>query len=189
VELAGLEQFDIRFVHLKPGQYRYQFDITDTFFQAFDYSLIEQASLQVNTRMIKENESLLHFTFFIEGSLNLGCDRCLDAFDMPVHLEEQLIVKVTEDDSSGSEGEDEDGNLIYIPPEDIAFNVAKPIFDFINLAKPMKPTCSDVNKDCNPEMMNILSSMQKGPKSKDNGADIDPRWEALKQFKNQQNNN
>lgn len=186
--MAGLEQFDIRFVHLKPGRYNYQFTVEDQFFQAFEYSLIEKASLQVDTRMIKENESLLHFAFFIEGSLNLGCDRCLDAFDMPIHLEEQIVVKVTDDAGSGSEGEDDDGNLIYIPPEDIAFNVAKPIFDFINLAKPMKPTCDNVNKDCNPEMVNILNNMQKGPKNEDKEPDIDPRWEALRRFKNQNNN-
>ena len=188
MQLAGLEQFDIRFVHLKPGRYYYQFDISDSFFQAFEYSLIEQASLLVNMQLVKENESLLHFTFFVEGKLNLSCDRCLDSFEMPLHLEEQLIVKVTEENSSGSEGEDEEGNLVYIPPEDIAFNVAKPIFDFVNLAKPMKPTCSDVNKDCNPEMLNILNNMQNRVKRKDDELDIDPRWEALKQLKNPNNN-
>lgn len=186
-----LEQFDIRFVHLKPGRYHYQFDVSDPFFEAFDYSLIDKASIQVNTRMIKENESLLHFTFFIEGSLGLSCDRCLDPFDMPIHLEEQLIVKVKDEDLSNSKTNDEGEDLVYIGPEDIAFNVAKPIFDFINLSKPMKPTCDQVNKDCNQEMTSILNSMLKdnNTNKNDNSEDnIDPRWEALKRFKRQNNN-
>lgn len=188
--MAGLERFDIRFVHLKPGYYTYQFGINDHFFAAFEYSIIEKASIQVDARMVKENEGLLHFTFFIEGSLNLGCDRCLDAFDMPIHLEEQLIVKVKDNDSSETENKyDEEENLVYIEPEDIAFNVAKPIFDFINLSRPMKPTCDDVNKDCNPEMMAILRNMENTTESRSNNdQDIDPRWEALKQFKQQNNN-
>lgn len=191
MQLAVLEQFDIRFVHLKPGRYNYQFDVSDAFFEAFDYSLIEKASIQVDTRMIKENESLLHFTFFIEGSLGLNCDRCLDAFDMPIHLEEQLIVKVKDEDTSNSEANDEEEDLVYVGPEDIAFNVAKPIFDFINLSKPMKPTCDQVNKGCNPEMTSILNSMLRDNNSGENDENednIDPRWEALKRFKQQNNN-
>ena len=189
MQLAGLEQFDIRFVQLKPGRYTYQFEVGDDFFAAFEYSLIEAASLQVETRMVKENEGLLHFTFFIEGNLNLSCDRCLDPFAMPIHLEEQLIVKVKDEASVGDENTEEAEDLVYIAPEDIAFNVAKPIFDFINLAKPMKPTCDNVNKGCNPQMLNILNNMQKGsPSNADDDSGIDPRWEALKRFKQQNNN-
>ena len=183
--MAGIERFNIKFVHLKPGRYTYDFEIGEDFFENFEYSLINKASIKVHCLMVKEKETLLHFRFFLEGSMHLTCDRCLDEFDMPVYMEEKLMVKITDHEEITSEEEEQAEDLVLLPTDAIYFNVAKPVFDYLNLAKPMKPACDYVNKACNKEMIDILNNMQKQQKEND---DIDPRWEELKKFLNKNSN-
>ncbi len=185
--MAGLEQFNIKFVHLKPGRFDYDFKIENSFFDHFEHSLVDKADIRVHCTMIKESETLLYFHFQIDGALILTCDRCLDEFNLPIHLNEKLMVKITDVQEITSEEKENEEELVAIPINAIAFNVAKPIFDYLNLAKPMKPSCEGINKTCNEDMMDILSNMQR-KKSRDDEDDIDPRWEDLKQFFNKNKN-
>lgn len=184
--MEGLAQFNIKFVHLKPGRYTYNFSVGNEFFDKFDYSLVDKADIQVHCTMVKEKETLLHFQFEMDGLLTLNCDRCLDEFDFPIHSVENLTVKITDNPDTETENNEEEEDLVALPSDAMAFNVAKPIFDYLNLTKPMKPSCETVNKACNKEMIDILDNMQK--RSNKDDQDIDPRWEDLKKFYNKNNN-
>jgi len=186
--LSGLDRFNIKFIHLKPGRYQHHFAIENAFFDNFEHSLVDKASIEVQCTLIKEKETRLRFLFQMDGSLKLTCDRCLDAFDYPIHLNEALLVKITDEaEEEANQAENDDDDVQYLPTDAIAFNVAKPIFDYLNLTKPMKPICEEVNKQCNEDMMRILNNMQKqSDKSED---DVDPRWEELKKLYNKNNKN
>lgn len=184
--MAGIEQFNIKFVHLKPGRFDYDFHVEDSFFEHFENPLVDKADIQAHVTMIKESETLLYFKIQLDGVLKLTCDRCLDEFDFPIHTWEQLTVKITDRAETNSDEKESEEEVVTLPTDAIAFNVAKPIFDYLNLSKPMKPTCNEVNKACNDEMLNILNDL-KEDKPKDDD-DIDPRWEDLKQFFNKNKN-
>lgn len=180
--MEGLGRFNINFAKLKLGEHHYNFSINNEFFDHFEYSLIDKAQVKVCLALHKEQETLLTLKFHLEGQLTLACDRCLDEYEMPLKKDEQLIVKLSESEKEDDAQNDE---IMLLRPEAIDINVAKPIFDFLNLSKPMKPTCEDVEKACNKEMLDKLKELQKAPKDKD---EIDPRWEKLKTFFNQNNN-
>lgn len=173
--MRQLDQYTIRFINLKHGRHEYNFQVENDFFEHFENSLIDQAHANIHCVLNKEKDTFFTLDLTIEGYLQLSCDRCLDEFKLPLEEEHHLVVKI-EDVQKEPEA-----NIIILSPEAIEINIAKPIYDFLNLAKPMKPVCEDIEKNCNQEMIRLINNMGKEQKDDD---DIDPRWEQLRNLYN-----
>lgn len=107
----------------------------------------------------------MNLDFTIEGIVKTECDVCLDTFDLPVKNAESIVIKITETPKES------DGEIIYLGPNAISFNVYDHIYEIICTSIPMTKTCKDnaeKPKDCNPQMLKILS------KSTDENSNIDP---------------
>ena len=175
--MDSLKEYNIDFVKLNFGQHDFNYKIDDTFFDLKENSLIERGAVNVHLHLDKK-ERIMNLTFNFEGIIETDCDVCLDIFDLPVKGKESLVVKITE------EPKESDGEIIYLGPNDISFNVYDPIYEFICTSIPMVKTCKDNaggKKQCNPQMLKFLSE------SKDETANIeiqtDPRWDKLKNIK------
>jgi uncharacterized metal-binding protein YceD (DUF177 family) len=159
--------FDIPFKGLSNGSHRYAFEITDAFFESFEYFENESGRLEVIVDLLKEPTMLiLHFT--INGRVSLSCDRCLAIFEHPVKGDFRLIVKF------GETFEEETEDVIVIPHTETRIDVGQFIFEYINLLLPLQRTHADIN-DCDPEVIGKLESYAK--------PQTDPRWDALKNIK------
>jgi uncharacterized metal-binding protein YceD (DUF177 family) len=167
-----LKEFVINFGNLKPGIHKYEFEIGEKFFEQFEYSLVKHGSLQVILDLEKQKETLMLFHFKINGLIVLQCDRCLDNYSFPLNTEEQLIVKLQE-----APKETDDDEIIFLPVETYQIDISSYIYEYINLALPLKSVCNLGAKECNPEMLAVLEKMNTPPKADDN---TDPRWEGLK---------
>lgn len=137
-----LRAFDIEFVKLSNGEHEFEFSIDDELFKAFDSSL-RAVDLKLNL-LFSKSSGTFSLVFRINGKVRVECDRCLTEIDLPISSTNTLMVKITENII-----EDQD-DIIYIQPNDYKLNIAQPLYDFILLALPIKKTCEDVGKQCDP---------------------------------------
>lgn len=170
-----LGEYIINFGNLKIGKHEYEFSINEDFFKEFEYSLVKQGKLEVKLSLEKQKETLLILDFTIKGSIRLECDRCLDEFDYPVDSSHRLIVKLT-DKEAGSEDDDE---LIFLKAEEYQLDLSPYIYEFINIALPLRHVCEEANKACNQKMIAHLQNVNEHEEDKN----IDPRWDQLKNIK------
>lgn len=177
--MDSLKNYEVDFVKLKLGQHDISFKIDDSFFTLKEHSLIEKGNVDVHLHIDKK-ERLMNFTFSIEGTVQVECDTCLDPFDLPVKQTESIVLKISED------GGDSDGEIIYLKPHEISFNVYDHIYELIVISMPLSKTCADSadgNKQCNQQMLAYLSGSTEEVDENDEEKPTDPRWDKLKNIK------
>jgi len=172
-------KYNIEFKGLKEGLHDYQFEVNDKFFVHFEESLVDNGEVSVKVELEKRS-AFLKLSFALEGWLELVCDRCLDSYQQDVSLETELFVKF------GEEDEFEDGdNVIWVLPEEHAINLAQIIYEYVTLSIPLRHVHPDESGEngCNQEMIDRLNNITQFD-AEDDEEEIDPRWAALKNLKN-----
>lgn len=173
--MKSLRTYSIPYTGLKLGKHLFEFEINDSFFDEFEYSLVKKAQLKCAVELEKQ-ETMLILNFHITGHLDLNCDRCLAQFPQPVDIREQQIAKFSDEEI------DEDDEIISLGKNDHEINIAGLMYEYINVAVPFVSVCSDEGNTpyCDKEMLESLNKL-----TVNNGQDekADPRWEALKKIK------
>jgi uncharacterized protein len=122
------KKFLIPFVGLKLGVHEYQFEISDSFFDDFEYSIIQKGNLEVKLSLEKK-ERMLIANFSVKGSVFVECDRCNSEMKLYIKNAFQIIYTIGLDTI-------EDENLIVIHPDEYEINIKEPIYELITLALP-----------------------------------------------------
>ena len=176
--MTNLEDFSIDIYKLTNQIYQYQYTINDSFFALFERSIVEQGQMSAEVTLDKQ-ETLITARFVINGSVTLICDRSLETFDYPLHVEESLLYQY------GEEEEELTDEIVIITSRTQQINVAQPIYEFIALAVPMKRLHPRYADDDDPltEGEIVFSSQSDTAEDLSTTAEVDPRWEALKKFK------
>ena len=167
-----LKNYDIDVSKLNLGQHEFRFQIEDTFFELFDYSLIEHGSLSALI-VLEKKTSFLSLNFSISGTVELVCDRSLDLFDYGLSLDNKIIFRY------GDEAKVVSDELEIIPSNKQKINIADYLYEFIGVAVPMKklhPRFTD-----EPEDNQIVFT---SGNDVEEASEIDPRWGELKKLKN-----
>ena len=167
-----LKEYNIQFVGLEPGNHIFEFEVNDSFFEHFEYSLIQHGEVHVKVDLEK-SERMMIFTINLEGNVKVPCDRCTHDVSLPVSDTQQLIVKL------GAEYGEESEDVVIIPETEYKFDLSTYIYEFIHLSLPARllhPDDENGNSTCDPEMLQILEKL--APTES-----VDPRWEALKNLK------
>ena len=179
-----LREFDIEISHIKEHvQHTYTYKLDESFFTLFEDSLIQKGLLTVDIDLEK-TPLLIRTNFVIKGNVELICDRSLDAFDYPIHSEQQLLFKFTEE----NEGEITE-EIIGIKRETTKINMAQFIYEFINLEVPIKKLHprfqEEETQDDDSDSLLIYSTEAENEADSDSPSEdlIDPRWLALKSLK------
>lgn len=160
--------FKIPFVGLKLGNHDFEFDVDDSFFEAFPYSLIEKGTLKVWLKLEKKQTMLLA-SFYVNGTVELVCSRCNELMNEEIDGELAIIYKFGYDSSDYE-------NLIVISPDSYEIDVKQPIYELITILLPLRSIHQEGK--CNKDMMKLIEKFEaKQKKPSDN---IDPRWSALK---------
>lgn len=167
--MDALDQFTIPVSGLHNGLHAYDFSIGKEFFDCFEESPIADGLVEVHFTFDKSPD-LYELNFEITGTVKVTCDRCLEEFDLPIDDEQMLLVKFDEKPW-------EDAEVVYITPDTQQLNVAKYIYEFINLAVPIAKTHDDADGQCDPEMLKYL---EPGEEDASNDDAPDPIWNALK---------
>ena len=133
---------------MRSGLHEYDFRIDQAFFQHFEGSPLQDANVNVHL-LFDKHPDMYVMTFQISGTVKTTCDRCLEEFDLPIEDDQTLLVKFDEKES-------EDTDIIYILKGTQMLNVARYIYEFVNLAVPIVKHHEDAGESCNPEMLKYL---------------------------------
>ncbi|WP_158990822.1 DUF177 domain-containing protein [Mucilaginibacter sp. L196] len=174
--MKSLRIYAIPFTGLKLGKHQFEFDVTDSFFDEFDYSLVKKANLKCVVELEKQ-ETLIILDFRITGHIDLACDRCLAPYPQPLDISEQQIAKFSEEEI------DEDDEIITLGKSDHEINIAPLIYEYINVAVPFVASCGNEGNTeyCDKEMLDSLNKLAVNNEPEDEI--VDPRWDALKKIK------
>ncbi|MBW4888655.1 DUF177 domain-containing protein [Mucilaginibacter sp. HMF5004] len=175
--MKSLKQYSIPFTGLKLGKHRFDFEVTDVFFNEFEYSLVKKGDLKCVVELDRQ-ETMLVLNFDITGTIDLACDRCLSSYPQYIEIAEQQIAKFSEQDM----GDDED--MMLLTKNDNEINVAPLIYEYINVAVPFVAVCTDEGRTqyCDNDMLDKLEKLAGGGEEPDDEQD-DPTWDALKKIK------
>jgi uncharacterized protein len=177
--LKPLKQFSIPFTGLKIGKHQFDFEIDNSFFDAFEYSLVKKGNLKAVVELDKQ-ETMLILQFQIDGTIELDCDKCLSFFNAPISISERQIVKFAEDDL-----ESDDLEIIILNKRESEIDVSGMIYEFITVSVPYIKVCEE-NGDgaqCDQEMIARLESLSIANREEEEKTNDDPRWAALKKLK------
>jgi uncharacterized protein len=178
-----ITEYNINLVGLSDKRHEYDFVLDNGFFELFDQTLVNGGQLQAHV-VLDKSPLLLTFEIHIQGVANLTCDRSLETFDYPLDITETLLVKY------GDQEMELDENVLQIPHDTQAINLAQHLFDFIGLAIPMKKLHPrfEVDETSDADIL-IYSTAPDEPAGAGNEADadegpVDPRWDILKKLNN-----
>lgn len=178
-----LKPFVIPFIGLKLGKHDYQFEITETFFEAFEDDAvsstsepIEEASIELSVQLDKKPE-MLTLDFSFSGQVFVNCDRCLDRMSLSVESQDRILIKF------GEQTFDETDEIVVLPESTFQINLAQFAYELLILALPIRRVHPD--GECDPEMVQHLQVQEE--EEEDIEAEeppTDPRWAALANLKN-----
>jgi uncharacterized protein len=179
LQLKALKQFSIPFTGLKIGKHEFEFDLDNSFFDAFEYSLITKGNLKATVELDKQ-ETMLILHIHIVGTVKLDCDKCLAAFDAPIDIKERQIVKFAEEET-----EIDDLEIIVLNKKESSIEIAGILYELISVSVPFIKICEENGngQQCDQEMIARLESLSPATESTKEDNDEDPRWAALKKLK------
>jgi uncharacterized protein len=178
-----ITEYNINLVGLADKRHEYDFVLDNSFFELFDQTLVNGGQLRAQV-VLDKSPLLLTFQIHIQGEVNLTCDRSLEEFDYPLDITETLLVKY------GAQEMELDENVLQIPHDTQALNLAQHLFDYIGLAIPMKKLHPRFEvDDTSEDDILIYSTAQEDPVGAEPDAPedegpVDPRWDILKKLNN-----
>lgn len=174
--MKALAPYGIAFEGLRDGETAFSYEIGPDFFDLFEGSPVSAGDVFVHLTFDKK-PGLFVLTFFVDGSIQSECDRCLEAFDLPVQGKFRLVVKRKDEETDS-----DDPDVVFITLAQHEINVAQYIYEYINLCVPMQKTCdlSADGKKCDPVVLARLGITHEEPGT-------DPRWDHLKDLNIQTN--
>src|SRR5690606_4366282 len=175
-----LKQYRIPFSGLAAGKHNFEFEIDDKFFDCYEHSLIKKGQLKADVEMQKQ-ENMLIVNFHITGVIQLTCDVCLSEFESPLDFHERALVKFTDEDWNQDTEE-----VLVLSKTDYELDIAGLLYEYANVRVPYYSKCAEqgMNQSCDPEMLAKLSSEAADAEEDNTEEQIDPRWDILKNIKN-----
>ncbi len=193
--MGKFDLYNIDLKNLSPGVHEYEYLLENKFFMDIDGDEVRKGKVNVKLT-VKTTSAAFDMTFQIAGTVVVSCDRCLDEMDIPVETQNRLVVKL------GKEYAEESDEVVVIPEEEGAINLAWFLYEFIALAVPMKHVHAPGK--CNKSMSSKLKkhTARSTDDENDGFADddvitdddaqdsgsTDPRWDALKGLIENDNN-
>ncbi|MDQ3395110.1 MAG: DUF177 domain-containing protein [Bacteroidota bacterium] len=187
--MKELRNFNIDIYRLSNSTHEYTFDIDNSFFEFFETGLIQKGKAVAKVTL-KKTETLIEAILEIEGVVELECDRSLDLFDYPLSYNDRVLYKYGEEEMELND------EIMVITKLTQKINVAQHIYDFINLAIPMKKISPlhMTEEDDESEVRLVYTSVDEDEFDEEDIEDgddeeADPRWDVLKNLKNNLNDN
>ena len=171
--MCSVDRFNIDLLDLDNGLTQMSYDLDDSFFEAVEAPVVRKGTLHVNVSVLRTDKDF-DFTFDVNGTVIIPCDRCLDDMEQEINTNGTLSAKLGEDNS-------EDEELVTVDEKEGILNVAWYICEFIELAIPIKHVHAPGK--CNPAMIERLNEYSATRSSDEADGEIDPRWNKLKELK------
>jgi uncharacterized metal-binding protein YceD (DUF177 family) len=174
--MEKLTEFDIQIYKLSNKIHEYEYAVNDSFFAKFEGEIVESGDFLIKIALDKR-ENIIELNIFFDGYINLICDRSLKDFKQNTSIEKKVLFKYGEEEAELKE------DVFIITKNTQTINLAHFIYETIALEVPLKKIHPDeqVEDEDTDEYIYIDDSLDS---EKDNEV-ADPRWEALKNLKNE----
>jgi len=177
--MKDLKKFNIQFVGLKEGTHLFEYEIDNTFFEAFNFDEFQSSSIKITLDFVKKS-TLFNLTFSANGAVEIPCDLTSELYHQNIQSVLPLVVKF------GPEFNDDNEEILILPREAFEFNVAQFIYELIVLSVPNKrvhPNVLDGTMDS--IALNKLKELE--IKEEKTNQETDPRWDKLKNLTTENN--
>ena len=181
VAMGRFDKYNVDLKGLKTASLNLDFELDNAFFGDIDGEEFQKGNVKASVT-VRKNRDVFDFTFVLNGTVVVPCDRCLDELEIDVETENVLRVKL------GSEYADE-GDIVIVPEQDGDLNIAWYLYEFIALALPMKRVHAPGK--CNNDMLGKLkkhSHTDDAETTEKEEQEIDPRWAGLKNLQLDEDN-
>jgi len=176
--MSKTKEFLIPFIGLKLGKHHFEYQISNAFFENFDYDEFQSSDIKVGLVLDKKS-NMLELEFKHKGTVNVPCDLTSEDFDLPLKGKMKLIVRF------GDEFNNDNEELLILPHGEHEIDVAQYIYEMIALSVPLKrvhPGVKDGTLQSEAlKKLNELTIKEAKEESKQE-EDIDPRWDKLKKL-------
>lgn len=176
--MKNTKEYLIPFIGLKLGKHHFEYQISNAFFEIFDYNEYQDSNIKVNV-VLEKKSTLLELSFKHKGFVNVPCDLTNEDFDLPIKGQMKLIVRF------GEEFNNENEELLILPHGEFEIDIAQYIYEMIVLSVPLRRVHPGIKDgSLKTEALTKLNELtvkeeKEEIKEKEN---IDPRWDKLKQL-------
>jgi uncharacterized metal-binding protein YceD (DUF177 family) len=179
VEMNKTKKYLIPFIGLKLGKHHFEYQISNAFFEIFDYHEFQNSDIKVNV-VLEKKGSMLELNFKHKGTVNVPCDMTNEDFDLPIKGKMNLIVRFDEVYNNDNE------ELLILPHGEFQIDVSQYIYEMIVLSVPLRrihPGIKDGSLNTEAlRKLNELTVKEQKEENKEEEENIDPRWDKLKKL-------
>jgi uncharacterized metal-binding protein YceD (DUF177 family) len=170
-------EYLIPFIGLKIGKHQFDYQINKKFFDEFDFDEFESCDIKVNVAFEKK-ATMLELNFKHIGTVNVTCDVSGEQFDLPIKSKIRLVVQF------GDVFNNDNEELLILPLGEHQLDIKQYIYEMIALSIPLKRVHPGVKDGTlkSEALDKLKSSLVAEKKAVIKQADIDPRWDKLKQL-------
>ena len=196
--MAKFSQYKIDLKSLSDKLTDYSYELDRKFFDAIDHEDVRKGDVKAELT-VRKTVDAYEMNFHLYGTIQIACDRCLDEMNQEIDTKDRLIVKF------GEEYSEESDELVIIPEDEGAINIAWYLYEFIVLNIPMKHVheqgkcnkvmtskyrkhqavqVADDDDDSDDDDLSVEDLSDDNDSSDDLAQqDTDPRWDELKKLK------
>ena len=128
--MSKFEQYNVVLKDLNNETLVYEYTLDEEYFKKIDSPEVQKGHINATVKAKKKNTAF-ELDFFLEGTILIPCDRCLDTMEQVISYKEKLQVKF------GNKFSEED-EIVIVPESEGAINVAWFLYEFIVLNIPLK---------------------------------------------------
>jgi len=190
--LGKFQAYNIQLNTLSIGEHTFNLKLDNQFFRNIDSEVLQKGEVDVVVT-VKRNATDFELRFDIQGVIQVPCNRCLDDMALDVAVKEHFFVKF------GKEYAEEDDNVVIVPEEEGAINVAWFLYEFVALAIPIKHVhpAGKCNKMMSAKLRKHIAKVASDDDNEEDDdsfdiedditsdgdtVEIDPRWNELKKL-------
>lgn len=169
-----MKTLSINIAGLELKVHHFSFSLGDEFLQQYGQGYLPGGQFSVEV-VLDKHETFIEADFKIKGTTKLTCDRSLEAFDFPIHLEKRILFKFGEEDMEMTD------EIMLINREKSSLDLGQFIYEFIGLSIPIKklhPKFEDEDDDGKGKMIYSSSTDEASDEN-----EVNPIWEKLKKLK------
>ena len=172
--MSKVKGFSVKFIGLKEGTHNFQFPLSKSFFETFEYSEFNSVDINVDLVLVKKS-TIIELSLKGTGSVNINCTLTNEPFDYQINSKLNLLVKF------GDSYDDENDELLVLPHGSHSIDLDQYFYEMIVLSMPIRNVHPDVqNGTIDSEILNRLKEFDI---NKEKNSNFDARWDKLKELK------
>ena len=173
-KMSKVKGFSVKFIGLKEGTHNFQFPLSKSFFETFEYSEFNSVDINVDLVLVKKS-TIIELSLKGTGSVNINCTLTNEPFDYQINSKLNLLVKF------GDSYDDENDELLVLPHGSHSIDLDQYFYEMIVLSMPIRNVHPDVeNGTIDSEILNRLKEFDI---NKEKNSNFDARWDKLKELK------